>query len=483
MSSIKKNYLYNALYEILVIIIPLITSPYISRVLGAEGIGVYTYHYTVVTYFLLFARLGIQNYGTRSIAGAKTKEERNEIFSSVLLIQIILSVIVLAAYLVYVFLCSKEEKVLAVLLMSYLVSSILDVNWFFFGIEQFKITVSRNIIIKLFSTALIFIFVKQEQDIFIYAIILAFCNFLGQAALWPYLKGNIRIIKPRLTAIMTSLKPIIILFIPQIAVSLYKTMDKIMVGSMCIKSELAFYEYASMIVGLPLGFITSLGTVMLPRTSALLKVGNEQKSREYMHYSILFSVGLSWAFAFGISGVSTIFVPFYFGESFSPTSKLLIGLTLTIPFISWANVIRTQYLIPKKRDKEYIISLFCGAGANLLINALLIPRLFAWGAVIGTIVAEIIVCLVQTYYVNREIPVSGYFKECLPFMFIGGIMYGVIKAIELLPVHALIIVCIQVFCGIFVYLGLSYLYIRYWLKMDVTKVLTLRKRKNDGNEG
>lgn len=472
MNSIKKNYIYNAIYEILVIVIPLITSPYISRVLGAEGIGVYTYQFTIVSYFLLFARLGIQNYGTRSIASAKDEEEKGKVFINTITLQAILAVIVIVAYLFFVFLFGdKQRKTLAIIMATYLISSVFDINWFFFGLEEFKIPVIRNIILKLLSTICIFVFIQNENDLFKYAIILAMCNLVGQIAIWPKIKGRVKIRKPDFKCMKIILVSISILFVPQIAVSLYKMMDKIMVGAMCYKTELAYYEYASMIVGLPLGFITSLGTVMLPRTSALLKDGKSEKSLEYMRLSMLFSVGLSLAFAFGISGVAPKFIPLYFGKEFAPTSQLLIGLSTTLVFISWANVVRTQYLIPKKMDKEYIISLFCGAAVNILINFILIPYFKAWGAVIGTIVAEITVCFVQTYIVRKSIPLSKLLKENLVFILIGLVMYIVVNGIAKLDISSdLLTVVLQVLFGAIVYISISYVYVSKILKININHI-------------
>ena len=198
MSSVKKNYIYNVIYEVLIIVIPLITSPYISRVLGAEQIGVYTYCYSIVSYFVLFARLGIVNHGSRSIAGAKTLEERNKIFSNTLVIQIFLAILMIILYVLYFSFFDLEYHVMSVIMLTYLVAAAFDVNWFFFGIEQFKITVTRNIIIKLISTTLLFVLVREPSDLWKYGLILGFSQLGGQVAVWPYLKRYVKFVKPEL---------------------------------------------------------------------------------------------------------------------------------------------------------------------------------------------------------------------------------------------------------------------------------------------
>lgn len=470
MSSVKKNYIYNVVYEVLIILIPLVTSPYISRVLGAEQVGVYTYCYSIVSYFVLFARLGIVNHGSRSIAGARNEEEKNRIFSNTLVIQIILSVLMILLYVVYFSIFDLEYHAMSIIMLTYLVAAGVDVNWFFFGIEKFKITVTRNIIIKLISTVLLFLLVKEPGDLWKYGLILGFSQLVGQIAVWPYLRKNVRFVKPELKEMKLQFVAIFILFIPQIAVSLYKMMDKIMIGSFCNKSQLGYYEYASLIVNLPLGFITSLGTVMLPRISSLIKRGNSKKTLEYTHYSLLFAVALSTAFAFGLSAVAPTFVPFYFGEEFAPASKLLMGLSVTLIFLAWANVVRTQYLIPLKKDKEYIISLFAGAGANIVINAILIPKFYAWGAVVGTIVAEITVCLLQTYMSKNYLPIATYIKECVGFVVIGATMFGCVRVVALIHCSNLISLMLQISVGVIIYSFLTTVYVQNIINIPILKL-------------
>ncbi len=478
MNSIKKNYIYNVIYEILLIIIPLITSPYISRVLGAEQVGIYSYCYSVVSYFMLFARLGIVNHGSRSIASALNENERNKIFSNTLAVQGCLSVMVIISYIMYLNFFNVQNYVISALMITYLIATAFDINWFFFGIEQFKVTVSRNIIIKIMSTILLFVFVKERVDLWKYVLILGFAQLGGQLVVWPYLRDKVKLVKPNIENMLEQLLPMFILFIPQIAVSLYKMMDKIMLGWFCVKEQLGYYEYATTIVNLPLGFITSLGTVMLPRISAMMKTGENKKTLVYTRYSIIFAISLSTAFTFGISAIAPTFVPFYFGQEFEPAVKLLIGLSSTLIFISWANVIRTQFLIPAKKDKEYIISLFTGAFVNVIINFIFIPRFLAWGAVIGTIVAEVTVCVMQTLMSKKYIPIWKYIKECFPFILIGSVMFIVVRFVSYIHFPIIISLILQIVVGVIVYLGLVSIYaFIVWKVSIITFIRSIKDKK------
>lgn len=474
--SVSKNYFYNVIYEVLVIVIPLITSPYLTRTLGAEKLGIYTYTYTIVSYFVLFARLGIVNHGSREIAKCKSPDERNKVFSTIFSIQAVITLVVIATYIFYITFFNVEYKFIATVQIMYLVAAFLDVNWALFGLEEFKLTVTRNIVIKILNTVLIFVLVRSEGDLLIYVLISACSNLIGQIVIWSYIKKYFRIVKPEKVDVHNNLKPIFVLFIPTIAVSLYKMMDKVMLGSMCLKEEVAYYEYATMFINLPLGFITSLGTVMMPRISKLVSEGNNKKSLEYTSISMIFVICLSTAMAFGLAGIAPTFIPWYLGEDFSDSVQLLIGLCVTLLFISWANVIRTQYLIPYKKDNEYIISLLAAAVINLIINYTLIPIYKGMGAVIGTIAAEFIVAFLQTIFSRKNLPIKDYLKKGIPFIFFGLLMFVVVRLIGRSNLYGVVLVCIQVIVGAVLYLSLSLIYSNFALHIPIFKMLKGRRK-------
>ena len=220
MSKLAKNFIYNIIYQVLILILPLISAPYISRILGAEGIGTYSYTYSIVSYFVMFAMLGINNYGNRLIAQTRDDKEKLSInFWSLYILEFIITAIVLIAYIIFITFIIKEDKLMYILQFGYILSSFFDINWFFFGIEEFKITVTRNTIIKILSFVLLFIFVKTKSDIYIYTIILVISNFISNIVLWPFIFKRIKKVKISFKDIFKHLKPCIILFIPVIAVS------------------------------------------------------------------------------------------------------------------------------------------------------------------------------------------------------------------------------------------------------------------------
>lgn len=448
MESVKKNFIYNTIYQILLVILPLITAPYISRTLGANAVGVYSYTNSVAYYFILIAMLGISNYGNRTIASVRdNKEKLNEKFSSIYTLQFILFIIAIISYVVYSLFIASENNMIFLLQTFYVVSGLLDISWLFFGLEQFKLTVFRNVVIKILTVISMFIFVKEISDLWIYTLIMSLGTFISQLYLWFYVKKFVTFKKVSFRNITENIKPIIILFIPVIAYSIYKVMDKIMLGNMSNYSEVGYYNNAEKIINIPMGIITALGTVMLPRMSNMVANGKNDKSKQYISLSVKLVTIISSAIAFGLMGISNVFTPVFFGEGFEPSAKIIYLLSITVFFISWANVVRTQYLMPNNYDKIYVISTVIGGIVNLIINLLLIPKYAAVGAAIGTIFAEFSVMIMQVIAVRKEIPVLKYIFEYMPVLIIGFCMMFIVNWLGTLIGDSIVTIVIQILVG------------------------------------
>lgn len=457
--SIKKNFIYQALYEVLLIVLPILTSPYVSRILGADNIGIYSYTYTIAYYFTLFSALGIKNYGNREISRCRdNKDELNKTFSSILLLHIIISVIVIAIYVIYCMKAKVEYQIYFSIQILYLIGTLFDISWLFFGLELFKTTVTRNMIIRVLSVILIFLTVRTKSDLWKYVLILAISNFASQIYLWFKLKSLVKIIKVKSADIFKHLPQMLILFVPTIAVSLYNYMDKVMLGTLAGTTELGYYENSFKITTVCSSVIGSVGTVMLPRMSNMIAKGNFKESQKYIRISMTCVMFMSCAMAFGISAISHDFAPIFWGDKFQKCGVLLELLAIYLPVQGFASVLRTQFLIPNKWDKQYTISLCIGAGVNIIINYLLIPYLGAIGAVIGTIAAETSVCVTQAIMTSRKLPIRSYLIKNIPFIVIGIIMFAIIRIIEHIMIASIISLIIQIIVGAIVYLTLCLIY-------------------------
>ena len=420
--SIGINVLYNLLYQILAIIVPLVTSPYVSHVLGPEKIGIDSYTSSIVFYFIIFAMLGVNNYGNRTIAFNKNSKNLGKIFISIYIIQLSMSIIMFVAYILYVHFVFKSFIIIAYIQSIQILSNMFDVTWYFYGKEEFKVTVIRNSIIKLIGLIAIFVFVNSSNDLWKYSLINAAILLLGQIAIWPFLLKDIKLSLPSFTEIKVHFKPMIILFIPVLSISIFTNLDKIMIGHFSSVLQNGYYENANKIISIPKALITSLGTVMLPRTASLIASGDDKKSTYYVRGTILYTMILSSALMFGMVIVSKEFAILFWGKNFITSGYLIALMSPAFVFSVIGNVVRTQYLIPRSKDKEYTLSLVLGSIVNILVNFLLIPSYGAIGAVVGTLIAEFVMTLSQLLAVKNELAVFNYILSGIPFFINGAIM-------------------------------------------------------------
>ena len=459
-SNVKKNFIYNLIYQILIMIIPLITAPYLARVIGADGVGTYSYTYSIVNYFTLLCMLGVNNYGNRTIAKAReNKSELSKSFCSIYIFQLFMGIIMLIIYIIYVSIFVDNYKGIAYIQCLFIISAVLDINWLYFGLEKFKLTITRSTILRVFSVILIFIFIRDSNDLWKYTLIMAGTTVLSQLLLWGFVKKDIDFVRVSFSDIFKHVKPNLILFIPIIAVSIYKIMDKIMLGALSNVTEVGYYENAEKIVHIPLTLITALGTVMLPRMSNIISNGNKENINKYLEKSLSFVMFISLAISFGLVAIGYDFAPIYFGMEFEKSGILICLLAITLPFLSFANVLRTQYLIPSEKDKDYIFSVGLGAIVNLIMNIIFIPKFQSIGACFGTIAAEFSVMLYQIISVKNNLNLKNCRKDILVFLIKSLIMFLLIFTIRFIISDKFIRVIIQLILGCSIYgiLNLNYL--------------------------
>lgn len=453
-NSVKKNYIYNLVYQILVIFLPLITAPYISRVLGAENIGIYSYTTSIVSYFILLGSLGIALYGQREIAYYQSDKKKYtqrfwEIFT---LKAITLSISTIIFYFSFVY-RTNEYNIYYMVLVIEIIGNIFDISWFFQGLEEFKKTVMRNIIIKILCLISIFIWVKTEQDLIIYFLINVISIFLGNLSLWLYLPKYLVGIKIKDLNMVKHLKPILVLFIPEIAIQIYTLLDKTMIGAMYAdKSEVGFYEQSQKIIKLLLTVVTSLGTVLLPRIANYFANNKKEEVYTYLNKSFNYVYILAFPMIFGIIAVAKDFVPIFFGEGYDKVVVLMSIISPILLFIGMSNVIGRQYLLPTKRQKEYTISVVVGAVINFIANSCLIWKLGALGASIGTVTAEFFVTLVQLIFIRKEFEIKEILFLSRNYLIASIIMFVICKLVGLISVVTIVSLILQVSIGVITYI-------------------------------
>ena len=458
-SVIKINFVYSLMYQILTLILPLITAPYVSRVLGANLLGAYQTTHALANYFYLFTLLGVNNYGNREIARIREdRTERSRTFWEIYSFQLMTSVVVCSLYVLFCLFFESEYRTIYILQGLYVFSGALEVNWYCYGMEKFKLTTIRSMLIRIATLIAVFVFVRDRSDLAVYTAILSTGLVLSAIVVWPYVLKSVDFIKPTWKGIARHIKPNLILFWPVIAVSLYNIMDKLLLGHFSTNEEVAFYANAERIATIPVTMILALDNVVMPRMSNIFAKQETEKARELMSYVMLFAMFMSCAMAFGLAGVADVFAPWFYGSEFTRCGFYLFLLSFTIIFKGWAGALRTQYIIPKGKNQVFIISLTAGAVVNLILDFLLIPSMDGIGAIIGTIAAEASVAIIQFVMCRKEVPMREYLKNGISFTAIGLVMFFCVRAVTLIGLGALPTLLIQIVFGAIIYVGLAFVY-------------------------
>ncbi len=456
MKTIRVNYIYTAINQVLMIIVPIITLPYISRIFGVAGVGLFGYTSSIASYFVLFILLGLNNYGNREIAKVKNDKERlSNTFISIFTMQVVTALIVMVIYFILMYFAFQTINELMLIWSFFIFGGAINITWFHMGLENFKMILFRNFLIKTLSVIAIFVFVKGSNAIGIYVCILSLGAIFSNVIMWTKVRKIIIFKLPTKSQVYKHILPNLKLFIPVLAVSVYTFLDKIMLGSISSMYYTGLYENSQKIITLLTGIITSLGIVMMPRITNLVSQNKNKEAREYLFTSVKWTLFLSSAFAFGLMSISKLVVIILFGEEFIEAVGLIKVFSVVIIIIAYANIIRTQILIPNERDKIYIYSVITGAIINFTLNLYLISKYNALGAVISTIVAEIFVAGFQFAFVKRDKELLRVTIDSTLFIVAGFIMFMLLSVSSIYVINNIVSLVINVFVGTIIYLILS----------------------------
>ncbi len=464
----KSNFAFQVLYKTLVLVVPLIVSPYLTRTLGSTSLGVYTYTYSIAYYFVIIAMLGIDKHGRRIIALRRyDRVVLRKTFWSLYLIHFIASVFMLAAYLVYVLLICKSDVDVALIQAIYVFSAALDITWLFYGLEKARFVAIRNAIVKLVETVCIFCFVHDPSDVLIYTIIMCVSTCLGHVVVMPQVLAVLPPIHVTKEDMWEHIKPLLTLFLAVIAVSLYTVFDKTLLGLLSTKDNVAFYEYSDKIVRVPITFIAMIGTVLFPRSCRYAEENNFGKLSENFSICLTVASFIGFTASFGIASVADSFAVLYYGEDFAVCGSVMVSMCPLILVIGLGDAVRSCYIYPLKHDSTMVKIVTINAVVNLILSALLIPVLGIYGAVIGTVSAELTGFCLQIWLYRKYVSVKDYVTAALPFLVIGVIMYAGVKLVAHYIDGSIVALIVQVAVGAVIYCGLSFVY-GYFMN-DTTK--------------
>lgn len=428
--SVKKNFAFNSAYQVLNILVPLVTTPYLSRTIGSVGNGLFTYTQSITNYFVLFAALGMSNYGVRAIAECgNNREKRSHVFWNACAMNTLTGIVVFAVYLVYCFTLGAKNLTLSLLWCLWVVGQVIDVTWLLFGCQEFAVPTVRNFITRLLGMCFIFLFVHDVNDTWGYVFAVAAPFFINSILVWAFVHRYVDFEMPTWHEMLKHLKPCLLLFIPVIATSLYTLLDKVMLGAMTDMNQTGLYDYSEKISKMPMAIITALGAVVLPKMATVMATGKIEEGKKLVSATMWFMESCALALMFGIIAVAPEFVPVFFGPGYDECISLMSILSLIIPLVCATNVIGVQYMVPTHHDKEFTVSVLIGAVVNVAINLYALPRYGALGASIATVAAEFSVLAAQSIMVRGELDLIGSLRGAIPFLLMGLGMLVIIRLI------------------------------------------------------
>lgn len=436
MNKIIQNYLYSVGYQIITMFLPFIVIPYVTRVLGAESLGIEAYTLSIVSIFIVFGNVGFNNYATRQVATSRNEHEKLKVeVYSLMLIRSIAAVVAVILYYFYA-LNASYTFLFMLQLVFFVASTFFDFIWYFSGKERFKEIVVRNIFIKLIGVILIFIGVKGPSDLWIYILI------NGLVTLIPNLYFFIIVIKEigkpkkkyfKATIIKKKILDLIPFFFMSLIIQVYMNIDRVILGYYKLNYELGIYSQFLKTINIILAPITAMGAILLPRMSYLLSKNKDDEGEKILLLSTNIIIILSVGIFFGLEAISSQFVPLFFGDKF----KEFIGVFqlggLLIFTGSMSNILVQQIIFPNKEEKNYTYFIFFAMVIRVVVVLMLIDSFGIYAAMIAFIVSElcIIVACIQVARKKSYLPSIFSVINISKIFFSGSIMYICIYVIDI----------------------------------------------------
>lgn len=449
-ANIRINYLLNTFNQVLSLIVPLITAPYLSRVLGSEGIGIQSYTNSIITYYTLIAVLGTSSFGQRNTAYHRdNKQELSRAFWENFFLRVITTTVALIFYAISISRDNQYPTIFAILTIN-IFNVIVDINWFYQGIECFKRIVLRSVAVRIIQTVMTFVLIKDKDDLVLYILLICLFTIIGNASMWIGLKEYIG--GPHGVNPFRNIKAVVLLFLPTIATQVYAVLDKSMIGWITKSAyQNGCYEMSERIARMALTVITSFSTVILPRIANLYKRNRLEEAKEYVYLGYRFVWMLSLPMMFGLIGISSVFVPVFFGDGYDLASILLPIFSVLVVAVSLAHVTGYAYLIPTEQQNVYTIAVSIAACFNLFMNLLLIRSIGAIGAALGSITAEILGVAIQMIYCikNKQLMMKKVFDGFILYLIASIIMLLGLQFIKkVLPSNILSLALLLIFGSI-----------------------------------
>ena len=508
--KVYSNYILNVLYQIFTLIVPLVLTPYLSRVLGAEMLGKYSFSNSLMQYFYLVACLGCNYYAQRELIKFQDdKYKQSQAFFEIMILRGTVTLICFAAQVIMA--CAGvfgAYKVLMLVLSLNVLAVLFDVTFVFQSQENFKTLVLRSFIVKIVAVALIFIFVKKPSDLWLYCLInnggVILVSYIILCFAMPKYITRVKIkdIHP-----LHHFIPIIGLFIPSLVMSLYTILDKTLIGLLIpgtyeeyitttenginvittVTKKMSdlqngYYEQAEKLIKIPLTIVTCLGVVMIPRNSKEYSQGNIEQLKNNIYFSFKFVWFLGIPLSVGLAAISKNLNYWFFGDGYEPVINLMITFSPIALAMGLSNVIGVQYLIPTGRDKFYTISILIGTVVNLTFTILFLILYGTIGAVIASVIGEFVILIVDFIIIRKDISIKKAllcgWKNIIAGIVMGVVLFLIEGRFESSPLSTLLLILI----GMAIYFIIALILRDEMINVGLNLVKNKLKKKKDNME-
>lgn len=452
--NLFRNYIYYILYQVVTLLTPILVVPYTTRVIGANGLGINAFTGTIVQWFIIFGIMGISMYGNKEIA--RVRDDRKELsrtFMGIFIMQILNMAVVTVFYLLFITLSPIDYKTIYLIQSLTLFGTMFDITWFYLGVEDFKKSSIRNVAFRILNVVLIFAFVKSAEDLPIFVLINTSTALVGQLVLFLQLGKYIDLTWVSVKeAYRRHMRPNFILFIPQIAISIYSVLDQTMTGLLSVdNTQLAFYQQAIRFDKMFLMFITSIGMVMLPRIANEHAKGDKDKINAYLGTTFKIALYLSIPMMFGMIGVGPFFIRWFMAPEFESVGYLIGLLSPIIVFISLSNVFGIQFMVPTDLLRQFSMTTVYGALTNFIVNLILIPKFGAYGSAISVVLAEFVVMFSQYLYIRKKLKLDFKLRSGLIYLLSGSLMCLTVYGVGVIMGPRLLTNLVQALTGVVLY--------------------------------
>ncbi|MBC2195733.1 oligosaccharide flippase family protein [Listeria booriae] len=449
----KKNYLYVLFYQFIIVVTPLFTTPYVSRVLGATNIGIDAYANSVVQIFLVFILLNVGVYGRKQIAEAENRHVLKTTFAGIYLMQCLCGLLVSSVYVVFVWMVGSYQLIFMIyglMLLAYA----LDISWFFIGREQVKRIMMRNTVVRLLSIACIFLFVNDASDLWLYVLINSAALLIGQLVTWSALFADLGKIHFSFRAMKKHVAPMLLLSVIPCVSLLYTAVNKVILGNVAGATEVGYYNQAFKLYTICMGFVSALSTVIVPRMAMHFKKGDQAKFRQFVNFSIRYVSISTIPLTFGLIGIATTFVPLFLGAAFAPATHNVMLFAPCLFLAGVADILGLQILLITNQSKKYTLSIIIGSIVSFATNIFVVAAWGSEGTVFSFFIANLVIVALQLYFARKHYEFRYFLKIVAKYTFFSIIMLFAMLGIKYLlqGQSDILILAYQLITGVYVYL-------------------------------